>query len=61
MASEIATRWSSRKFAAAMVWQGVMTGLLWFEKLPTEAYVTVTWLILGGYFVGNVVQKYAER
>lgn len=52
----VTERWSSRKFAAAMFWQSAMTGLLWAGKFPSEAYVAITYLILGGYFAGNVAQ-----
>lgn len=52
-------RWTSRKFWAMMFWQSVMTALLWFEVLPAEPFVAITWLILGGYFVGNVTQHIA--
>ena len=53
-------RWSSRKFTAAMFWQAVMVGLLVHGTLPQEAFVAITYLILGGYFAGNVAQKIWE-
>jgi hypothetical protein len=56
----IAERWSSRKFLAAMFWQAVMVALLWAGVLPSEAFVAVTYLILGGYLAGNVAQKIWE-
>ena len=49
-------RWTSRKFWAMMVWQTVMVWLLWSGKLPLEGFVSVTWLLLGGYFASNVIQ-----
>ena len=52
----VAERWTSRKFWAAMTWQAVMTGLLVVGVLPAEAYVAVTYLILGSYVAGNVTQ-----
>lgn len=55
--NEIAQRWSSRKFWAAMVWQAVMVKLLLTGHLPVEVFETLTWLLLGGYFLGNVAQK----
>jgi len=54
--SDLAVRWTSRKFWAAMVWQAVMTTLFARGTLPVDAFVSVTWLLLGGYFVGNVAQ-----
>ncbi|MDC8804241.1 hypothetical protein PRZ61_12395 [Halomonas pacifica] len=54
--NEIAQRWSSRKFWAATVWQAVMVLLLVADHLPVEAFQSLTWLLLGGYFVGNVTQ-----
>jgi len=56
-----AERWSSRKFAAAMFWQAGMVALLWTGKLPAEAFVAITYLILGGYFAGNVAQHVWEK
>lgn len=53
------SKWSSRKFWAMMLWQSVMVGLLAFKILPPEPFVAITWLILGGYFVGNVTQHIA--
>ena len=57
----VVERWSSRKFAAAMVWQSVMVALLVHGTLPHEAFVAITYLILGGYFAGNVAQKIWEK
>lgn len=54
-------RWTSRKFAAVMFWQGVMVVLLWNDKLPPEAFVSVTWVLLGAYVAGNVAQHIWER
>lgn len=50
-------RWSSRKFWAAMFWQSVVTLLVWFNKIPDTIFETLTFLILGGYFLSNVAQK----
>lgn len=55
------TRWSSRKFWAAMVWQFIFTALLWAGKMPIEFYEKLTWLTLGGYFASNLVNKYMDR
>ena len=49
-------RWSSRKFWAMMVWESVFIWLFIEHKLPVEALTSVTWLLLGGYFAGNVAQ-----
>jgi hypothetical protein len=57
----IAERWSSRKFFAMFFWQGVMTALLWHDKLPSEAFVSITWVLLGGYFVVNGAQHIMEN
>lgn len=57
--SHQSNKWSSRKFWAMMLWQSVMVGLLAFKVLPPEPFVAITWLILGGYFVGNVTQHIA--
>lgn len=54
-------RWTSRKFWAAMFWEVVMVMLLYVGKLPVEAFESLTWLLLGGYFVGNVTQKWIEN
>jgi len=61
MTTETKERWSSRKFWAAMVWMAVMCALLVEGSLPVDAFVSVTWLLLGGYFVGNIAQKYLDR
>lgn len=57
MNAEIKQRWSSRKFWAAMVWEAVMVWLRVQDHLPVDAFVSLTWLLLGGYFVGNVAQN----
>lgn len=59
--NEVAQRWSSRKFWAAMAWQAVMVKLLVAGILPVEVFETLTWLLLGGYFLGNVAQKWLLR
>lgn len=51
-------KWNSRKLWLAMFWQGVNTALLVLGYLPVDAYNSITWLLLGGYFIGNVVSKY---
>lgn len=49
--------WKSRKFLAAMGWQGIFTLLLWFDKLPADVYADCTFICLGGYFAANVAYK----
>lgn len=56
--SDVALRWTSRKFWAAMIWQAVMVWLLVIGVLPVAVFETLTWLLLGGYFLGNVAQKW---
>lgn len=55
------SRWTSRKFWAATAWEAVMVTLLCLGKLPVEAFQSLTWLLLGGYFLGNVAQKWIEK
>lgn len=49
------SRWSSRKFIAAMAWQGVFTWLLWASKIDQEAYQWLSLITIGGYFGANVL------
>lgn len=53
-------RWSSRKFWGAMFWESVMVLLLVLGHLPPDAFVTITIVILGGYFTANVMAKKFE-
>lgn len=55
--STLGERWTSRKFWAMVVWEAVMVVLFWVGKLPEASFVSVTYLLLGGYFVSNVAQK----
>ncbi|MCE8004253.1 hypothetical protein [Billgrantia ethanolica] len=59
--NDVTQRWSSRKFAAAMVWQAVMVWLLIAGHLPVEVFETLTFLLLGGYILGNVAQHVLLR
>ena len=61
MEEGIVKRWSSRKFWAMMFWQSAMAGLLLKGVLPSEAFVSITYLILGGYFLGNVAQHIWDK
>lgn len=54
-------KWSSRKFWAAMTWQGVFTFLLYQDKLPATSYENLTWVAIGGYFLANVGDKFARK
>jgi hypothetical protein len=56
-----ATRWTSRKFWAAMVWQAVFCVLLWAGKLPPEIFFNLALITIGGYLASNVVQQFAQR
>jgi len=58
MTDDVITRWTSRKFWASMIWQGVVVWLLYAGKIPVTAFESLTYLLLGGYLVGNVAQKY---
>ncbi len=58
MQEDVLLRWTSRKFWAAMFWQAIITILLYLGKMPIDAYQNLSWLFVGGYFVGNVAQKY---
>lgn len=51
------TRWTSRKFWTCSVCQLINVGLLALGKLPVDACVSLTYLLVGGYLVGNVTQK----
>ena len=55
--NDIAVRWTSRKFWAAMIWEAVLVWLLYVGKLPVEAFESLTWLMRGGYFLGNGPKK----
>jgi hypothetical protein len=57
---KLTEKWSSRKFVAVMFWQAIMVALLWNDKLPPEAFVSITWVLLGAYVAGNVAQHIWE-
>lgn len=56
MSDDLKARLTSRKFWAVMFWQAAFCGLLWAGKLPVDAFVSLTWLILGGYLLANVAE-----
>jgi len=53
--------WKSRKFVAYFVWQAAWTVLLWFGKLPSDAYVQVTQWGFTAYCAGNVGEHFAKK
>lgn len=54
-------RWTSRKFWAAMAWQGVFTTLYAKGIMPEEIFENLTWLLLGGLYVANVGQSWVHQ
>jgi len=44
-----------------MSWQGIFTCLLIIGVLPHGTYEALSYLTLGGYFVGNVAQHVLEK
>jgi len=61
VSEEVKTRWSSRKFWSAMIWQAVFTVMFGLGVLPEEAFVALTYLLLGGYFVSNTSQHIMSK
>jgi len=51
------SKWSSRKFWSAMLWQACLVALVVLDKIPASVFESLTFLILGGYFLSNVAQK----
>jgi hypothetical protein len=41
-----------------MFWQGVFTTLLVLGHIPIDPFLSLTWLLLGGYFVGNLLTQH---
>jgi hypothetical protein len=54
----LTSKWSSRKLWLAMFWQGVFTTLLVLGHIPIDPFLSLTWLLLGGYFVGNLLTQH---
>jgi hypothetical protein len=52
------SRWTSRKLWVMVGFELIFVALLWYSKLPVEAFVSLSYLLLGSYFVSNVTQKY---
>lgn len=57
MTEDILKRYSSRKFWAMVVFQFAFIALLCYGILPVSVFESLTWMLLGGYFVGNISQK----
>jgi len=41
-----------------MVWETVFCILRWRNIIPIDAFVSLTYLVLGGYFAANVIQGF---
>lgn len=54
---EIIDRYTSRKFWVAVAFEIVFTALMCYGKLPVATFESLTYLLLGGYFISNVTQK----
>lgn len=54
-------RWTSRKFWAAMFWQGVMTLLVYMDKIDQNVFESITFCIVGGYLASNAAEKFAKK
>lgn len=50
-------KYTSRKFWMAVVFQIVFTTMLCNDKLPPAVFESLTYMLLGGYFISNVTQK----
>lgn len=50
-------KYTSRKFWMAVVFQIVFTVMLCNDKLPPVVFESLTYMLLGGYFISNVTQK----
>jgi hypothetical protein len=55
------SKWMSRKFWATMFWQLVMVVLLYKQILPAQIFENLTYLLVGGYLLANVTQRYVEK
>ena len=51
------SKWSSRKFWSAMLWQACNVVLVYNGTISESVFETLTFLLLGGYFLSNVAQK----
>ena len=54
-------KWSSRKLWLAVYFEHLFFLGLVKGWLPTEAFVSLTWLTLGGYFLGNIGEYLVQR
>jgi len=57
MSDTIYARWSSRKLAVAVGCWLVIVALRCYERIPVDTFTDLTWLLLGGYFAGNLIQR----
>lgn len=57
----MSSKWASRKFWAMMFWQAVVVWMRVRGHLPAEAFVSLTTVLLGGYFAANVVQAVTAK
>ena len=61
ISDETKRRWTSRKFWACMIWQVVFLSLFILDKVPLGVLESSMYLLLGGYLVGNVVEKPSRK
>ena len=61
MSEEVRQRYTSRKFWLSVAAQALFSVLLVVGKLPPSEYVTLSFLALGGYLAGNVIQHTGGR
>lgn len=57
----IADRYTSRKLWIAVVFEIIFTILVCYGKLPTSVFESLSYLLLGGYFVSNVSQQFVTK
>lgn len=53
-------RWSSRKLRVAIWFELLFTALLFAGKVPPDIYYNLTFVTIGGYFIGNVGEHMAD-
>jgi hypothetical protein len=61
ISDETKRRWTSRKFWACMIWQVVFLSLFILDEVPLGVLESSMYLLLGGYLVGNVVEKPSRK
>jgi len=60
MSDTISARWSSRKLAVAVGCWLVIVALRWHDRITEAAFLEMSWLLLGGFFAGNLIQRYID-